>query len=351
MLSAAEYAATAEKYRAIAAGLPWNIPGPQNREYYLNQAAEYERLAAAAAAPIPTADVLKHHPQPVALKQHPPTIQLKTQARCHSQLAVAVLALKKADIHRAFAVWLSIDRSKRTWFSYSEMLQFVAEKWGSHHRNVRRWLAAGDGVFWSIGKAWGMKTIRFYGAYNVLRGFNLAVPGVVQFISTDALRGKLQALRSQLFGCTVTKDTGKWISRETLKTITGVEVRTQQNYHKLSGQKRLKTYAIGLKCDGGGNVKQMPNIYHRLHKRPYYSKNKLRLGLYTPEKNETSSPDGCSRVGSVKTSAKRLLFDTANKAIKAIDRYGEGATFSPVTSPYPNRNSKAIFLKVYTPAL
>ena len=336
MSTTAELLAKAKRYRAIAQTLSPTVHGPQDKAYYLRLADDLESRAAADGSPAtvaatPGSPKFADSFQPkkadnftLITPKKAESIRLKRQARVHSHLAVAVLSHRKADIHRAFSVWLAIDRSQQKRFAYAAMLQYVADNWHSNARNVRRWLAAGAGIFWDIDGKRGKRTIFFFGKNSLFQRFNLAKPGIVQLVDRNALTGKLTTLRANLFACVVSKEK-KWASRKTLQELTAIQPRTQQNYNALNGQKRQSTSIKGVKNSSGGMNRQMPNIYHRLHFTTTKT-NKKRYGLYTLESRELAKGRG-NRVSSV-DATKKLLFETAPAAITALKKYGEGVTFS-----------------------
>ena len=360
-----DYQHQANKYLKMAYTLPPNLGGTQDKNYYLAMAQKYAELSRAAGVPPTTqglsgfeTEKITHYlvsptttaagispTQAVATTTTPKEIKLKKQARAHSYLAVEVQKQhhNNAAVHRAFAIWLSVDRSDRTAFPLGKMLDFVSEKWTSNRRNVRRWFEAGRGIFWDYDtQTNGKKLVRFFGKNSVLSRFQIAKPGLVQLIETKLLTGKLNVLRANLFACVVSKE-NKWASRKTLEIITGVSVRTQQNYNNLNGQKRQYTYAIGWQNSSGGNVRQMNNRYYRLHFTSASKTNKRRYNLHTLDNNGTKTTSDSGNV----TKVRRLIFDNANAAVKAIKKYGQGQVFSVLPETTKRNN---LLLKVYSAA-
>lgn len=319
----------AAKYRAIALLLPPNLPPPRNKEYYLKRAEELEQQ------PSPATVATTTEPPPPATVARPsePALTLRKQTRIHSLLAVAVLDDKRPNIARAFSVWATLRQQNRAWFDKSQVIEFYAEKTGKHPRNVRRWLAAGDGVFWTFGRK---NRLSILGKDRVFANYNLIKPGVVLLVDTDKLLGKLQQVKAALYGCWTGGKNSKWASRATIRKITSVTERTQLNYDRQNKQKTQHTYAIDWRTESS-DTRQLPNRYHSVFYPAHCGKqvNRKRYRLYSlekqwgevsPSENLGASSSHC--LGTNDTRApRRILFDNPNKAVTAAcQRARKGVT-------------------------
>lgn len=318
----------AARYRAVAQTLPPNLPGPQNKAYYIAQAEQLEAQALEIPKPVPAIP-----PRPAPSVAVASALTLPKQTKIHSRLAYTVAGDKRPHIHRAFSIWATIRTNGQAHYDFTEVLKFYAAETGNSERNVRRWLAAGDGLFWTFGRK---NRLSIHGKNRVFQQFNMVLPGRVLPVDTEALTGQLKRLRAALYACFVNKSS-KWASRDTLQQITGVHPRTQLNYDHTNKQHKQSTYALGYELPtSDSTARQLPNRYYpRFY--PAYSgrKNDRRYRLYSSEINGAITPTDDTEGG------RRLLYDNPNQAIETAKRRGklgiEGNCFTVLPGPATKR--------------
>lgn len=315
-----EILSQARKYRLAAAELAPHLASIkadyivkaellENQALELSQPLELSEPASqiAVAAPPEASTTASSEPAPK------PQIILSSQTKVHSNLAIAVLRDKRgAEIQRAFAMWLTMRRQSQFVFDRTEVIEFFADETGSHQRNVRRWLDAGEGLFWIKGRK---NKISLRSKNNVFERYNLQSPGRVLLVDTSTLLGKLRTLRASLFALFTNGKDSKWISRETLSELTGVEPRTQLNYDYENEQHKQQTYALGYELETSeSQAKQMPNRYYALWYPAYDKRDNQtkRQNLYVPETQQVIK--GITEGGS------RLLFDDTRGAVDVARR-------------------------------
>jgi len=329
----------ARKYRIIASALPPNIPGPQNRDYYLARAVELERLAQPAPAPVtPPAPRLVAGPGPgsagdtSATRDKP---RQPAQVRVHTLLARAVLADKRAHLHRAFSLWSLLRARGETWHYTNDIIREFSQLTSTSERTVRRWLEAGEGIFWSFGqqRRGGQRTLWLKSKDKLFAYYQLEKPGRVALVQSEQLTSKLQKVRAALFSLWLDKDQ-RWCSRATIQRLTGASERSQRNYDRLNQQHKQPVYCL----NGSDKARQLPNRYSSGYSTPNsnVSRGQKRYGLYTPEFNiaESSQANGLAAARSVEQSVgdnatrpARVLFDNAPGALRAAQkRAGAGLT-------------------------
>ena len=316
-MTPSELRCQAERYRAVARTLP-----PEHKAYYLQRAAELESQDVEPAA-LCAAGSAKRCLHPQVESPAPPPLTLRKQTRIHSLLAVAVLGDKRPNIHRAFTLWLTLRQQNRAWFSKSEVIRFYAEKTGKHPRNVRRWLDSGDGVFWVFGRK---NRLSILGKNRVFANYRLVKPGRVLLVDTDKLMGKLQGVKSTLYGCWLGGKNSKWASRATIRKITNVSESTQLNYDRQNKQKKQATYALDWRTESSEN-RQLPNRYQAVFYPAHSGKQSdktRRYNLYSLDTNGVTSTQGDSLSAGVPISGTnvtgepgRVLFDNPNRALAA----------------------------------
>lgn len=287
-------------------------------------------------------------------------IELKPQARVHSRLAVTVLSDKRANIHRAFSIWLTARQGGRCWFYLDDLLEFYAGRTGQSERNIRRWIDAGEGIFFTWGSKGGRRVVTLLGKNRVFANYGLTKPGKVMLIETPALLGDLRPLRAALFACWVEKET-KWASRQTIRGITTAAPRTQQNYDNVNQQRKQQTFCLDFLTEHG-EARQLPNRYYRRHfTQGKPAESKPRHNLYTPDSKGATCDPGAAlghrspslnnpkEVG-VKAGNKprRILFDSAPAAVKAaVTRAKAGQTMGQVFSVLDYTKGGKILLKSF----
>lgn len=328
----------AAKYRQFAGMLPPNLPGPQGKDYYLRMALELELQAAGAVAGQQQNEIHPHpgaagvitpkpapHPepaQPAAPKFGNPFGQVKI----HQRLALAVLADKRPNIHRAFTIWATLRTRAQTWHLTADVIREYAAATGKSERAVRRWLDAGDGLFWHIGSAKNAKsTLWLRGKNAVFTAYRLIRPGKVYLVKADELLGGLQDVRARLFGLWVDKSS-RWAARATIRVLTGAAERSQLNYDAINRQQKQPVFMLR-----NDEAQQLPNRYHAVfHPKNSNASQGQRFGLYTPDFNGSSSfqvDDGLKAVPPVEAAGlgdngpkERILFDNANGALNQVER-------------------------------
>lgn len=340
-----ELLATAARYRAIGMSLPPNLAGPQGRAYYFAMAEKLEREA----MPPPPQDAPKSPPQAAPPKQDvTPQATKQQQISVHSRLALAVLRDKRTHMHRAFALWVTLRADNKTWHKLSDVITATAAETGTNPRTIKRWLDAGQNIFWATGRnRQGDKTIWLRGKDKVFATYKLTTPGRVLNIPRDRLLGSLQQLRATLQACWLNKQ-ARWASRDTLKGVTGVSGQTQLNYERHNGQRKQSVWALDTRTEYG-DVRQLPNKYQAVFYPKHNDKVNNRYKLYTPEINGTGSTG--NRVGD-NGLIQRVFFDNCNRAVEAAEKRAKAGQWGNVfaLADYTKKNNILVRTIGYHPS-
>lgn len=165
------------------------------------------------------------------------------------------LAMLKADQAAAGRIWLllrHLDRDGRGWVSLKQARKQLADKRSSLHvcgwRQLRNLLAQGDGFFWKRdplqaagSRIWLRSVTRVAAALEVdgLRLRPVALP-------IDALLKGMGTVRAHLYASFHSgRSEEAPIARSTLRRLSGVSRRTQQQYERRAGVKRQRNWVIG----------------------------------------------------------------------------------------------------------
>jgi len=262
-------------------------------------------------------------PEPSPKKDPHPT---PTFIKIHSKLAAAILSLKSSHLARAYALWAIIRSDGKTWHYQKDVLD-IAAKTGKTERTIKKWLAAGEGVFWVKGWHRGRRTISHTGKDKVLDYFGLPEPGKVIDVNINHLQGKLKVVRAAMFGTWLSKDS-RWASRDTIKILTGVKPRTQSSYEKTNHTQKQKVFTNWGWFDDTGKhqqMRQLPNRYYAPFNPHYQGHNSKRYNLRTAGFNGQISDvlDVAAVKGSV---TGKVLFDNVNGAISKAKKLKSDGT-------------------------
>jgi len=220
---------------------------------------------------------------------------------------------------RAFSLWLILRHRGQTWHYTADVITEFAKLTGNSTRAVRRWLDAGDGIFWLAGRKRGKATISLRGKNRVFASYMLDTPGRVALLPVERLTGRLQDLHAVLFSCHVQRDS-KFMSRAKISQQTNTSERSQRTYDRLNDQHKQFIYRL----DGSGDAKQTASRYHANYRTPMHVKRGQRFGLYTADTIKVTCGQGDlssahltgDSEAAVKTKPKRVLYDNANEAVK-----------------------------------
>lgn len=278
-------------------------------------------------------DIEKYHQAvfagvPIAPPDEPHIIIARPEnIKIHPQLALSVLNLSEANAHRAYAMWTVIRAFENPtgipWYSEVDIISFFAKETGKHRRTIRRWLAAGDDLFFDLTVKRGKRVIFLRGKKRVLDAFNIGSPGRVAIMPSAKAFGDLQPWRSSLYQSRLgTKS--QWASRDTLKQLTGVNERTQRNYDQVSDTEVMPVYTEEHRLEYievGNKVRQLPNRYLAAFERVSKKNGKqfdLRVAVNSAEGNHR--PNATNGV-----EYHRVFFDDPKKASRSVgERAGEG---------------------------
>lgn len=207
-------------------------------------------------------------------------------------------------------MWL-ILRGRGFKFYYDDLIIEFTERTGRVDRTVRRWINAGEGIFWNYGSDRnGKKVVSIIGKQRVIEYFELPIPGRVVLIDEDKLLGRLQLLRATLSTTWMNGKEKQFCSRALITKITGKTHQTQINYEKHTGQKKLFIQTNQMKSEYGGDYKQFPNIYYAVNYPEHYRPKKhiYRYDFYPVENQKRENVAG----------KMKILYESVERADKAI---------------------------------
>lgn len=181
------------------------------------------------------------NPVPDVISQSPTTITV------HPTIAMAILRQHLEAPARVYFLLRVIDSVGRGWLPLEQVREHLTQKelplricgW----RRLRQLLKEGEGIFWhrdDQDRLWikGAHRIAYTLNSGRLQGFPVALP-------TQALLGGIQGVRAAFYGCFHGGRDGKPISRDTLRSVTGLAERTQRVYDQVAKIKRQRNIAIG----------------------------------------------------------------------------------------------------------
>ncbi|MDX1687302.1 MAG: hypothetical protein R3248_04900 [Candidatus Promineifilaceae bacterium] len=172
------------------------------------------------------------------------------------------LALLRTDQAAAGRIWLllrHLDQDGRGWVSLDQTRKQLAGKHSSLRvcgwRQLRNLLARGDGIFWKRdplqaagSRIWLRSVTRVAAALEVER---LSLRPVA--IPIAALLEGIGTVRAHLYASFHSARSGEApIARATLRRLSSVSRRTQQQYERRAGVKQRRNWVVGPRHTGGG---------------------------------------------------------------------------------------------------
>lgn len=218
----------------------------------LNAEAELQRRREHAgiltAYPNPCLCASSGHSQPPRIITEPPSGSASPQSIVvHPTLVLALLREKLEAPGRVYFLLRFVDHQGRGWLRIEDIRRELTHKdsllkicgW----RRLRQLLSQGEGLFWrqdAQDRLWlkGLHRIAYRLDFGRLQGFPIELP-------IKALLGGIQAVRAAFYACFHGGRDSKPISRETLRTVSGIAERTQRDYDYLAQIKRQRNIAIG----------------------------------------------------------------------------------------------------------
>ena len=178
----------------------------------------------------------------------PPSSKLHPTIKVYPDLALGMLESGLAAPGRVYWLLRHIDTAGQGWLPVDTIRDWLTRH-GSKlkvcgWRRLRQILSQGENIFWrrdGVGRLWllGAAHVASNLAVERLTGNPVAIP-------IKNLLGGIQAVRAHFYACFHSgrrKDNP--ISREQLKTITGVPERTQLEYEKTADVTAQRNFAIG----------------------------------------------------------------------------------------------------------
>ena len=229
--------------------------------------------------------------------------------RTPSYLSIEILKSRDANLHRAYSIWLLLRAKardgKQCWFYLDDLLSEISELSGRTDRSVRRWINAGEDIFWIKHNG----IISLIGKDTIYRHFNLERPGRIVMHDCSDLFKSLQSLRAHLaLGWTNGRERA-WASRETISGIIDKSHTTQIAYQKQTGQKTKEIFTDNMRNEKGW-LKRLPNYYFRVGFT--LTKCKKIYGAYSLEDKLQSSNYSSLKIGDKR---QQILFTDKEKAI------------------------------------
>ncbi len=244
------------------------------------------------------------------------------QVKLHSYLITEILKSNRADLHRAYAMWAYL-RMLGFRFDFSDLLIEFEEKTGKNERTIRRWLNAGEGIFWNTNK----NGVWLIGKDRVGNHFGLPVLGRVLLADEKDLFGGLQHLRATLSTGWFNGKEKVFASRATIKNIIGKSHQTQLNYEEHTKQKKIFIKSNEFKSEYGDNWRQFPNIYYAVNYAKHYKKsNEQRWDFYPVEDQKGLIAGNKFLYYSIDKATHALQSNRVDSAI-AINEYYEDTAY------------------------
>ena len=222
-------------------GISWSL---RNAQVALQQ----RRLQLGIAKPATTqtaADLPEEVPTSNA--NHEAAFQSPTTITVHPTIAMAILRQHLEAPARVYFLLRVIDSVGRGWLPLEHVREQLTHKESPLQvcgwRRLRQLLKEGEGIFWQRDdqdRLWikGAHRIAYTLNSGRLQGFPVALP-------TQALLGGIQGVRAAFYGCFHGGRESKPISRDTLRSVTGLADRTQRVYDRVAKIKRQRNIAIG----------------------------------------------------------------------------------------------------------
>jgi hypothetical protein len=170
-----------------------------------------------------------------------------TTVTVHPTIAMAILRQHLEAPARVYFLLRVIDVVGRGWLPLGLVREQLTKKESPLRicgwRRLRQLLKEGEGIFWhrdDQDRLWtkGAHRIAYTLDSGRLQGFPVALP-------TQAFLGGIQAVRAAFYGCFHGGRDSKPISRDTLRSVTGLAERTQRAYDLVAKIKRQRNIAIG----------------------------------------------------------------------------------------------------------
>lgn len=175
------------------------------------------------------------------------TIQSSITVTVHPTIAMAILRQHLEAPARVYFLLRVIDSVGRGWLPLEQVREQLTKKESPLRicgwRRLRQLLKEGEGIFWhrdDQDRLWvkGAHRIAYTLGSGLLQGFPVALP-------TQAFLGGIQAVRAAFYGCFHGGRDSKPISRDTLRSVTGLAERTQRAYDRVAKIKRQRNIAVG----------------------------------------------------------------------------------------------------------
>lgn len=185
--------------------------------------------------------------EPAASTSLETTIQSSATVTVHPTIAMAILRQHLEAPARVYFLLRAIDSVGRGWLPLEQVREQLTQKESPLRicgwRRLRQLLKEGEGIFWhrdDQDRLWikGAHRIAYTLNSGRLQGFPVALP-------TQALLGGIQGVRAAFYGCFHGGRESKPISRDTLRSVTGLAERTQRAYDRVAKIKRQPNIAIG----------------------------------------------------------------------------------------------------------
>ncbi|RIK33060.1 MAG: hypothetical protein DCC55_35690 [Chloroflexi bacterium] len=170
-----------------------------------------------------------------------------TTITVHPTIAMAILRQHLEAPARVYFLLRVIDSVGRGWLPLEQVREQLTQKESSLRicgwRRLRQLVKVGEGIFWhrdDQDRLWikGAHRIAYTLNSGRLQGFPVALP-------TQAFLGGIQGVRAAFYGCFHGGRESKPISRDTLRSVTGLADRTQRAYDRVAKIRRQRNIAIG----------------------------------------------------------------------------------------------------------
>jgi hypothetical protein len=184
---------------------------------------------------------------PTSNANHEAAFQSPTTITVHPTIAMAILRQHLEAPARVYFLLRVIDSVGRGWLPLEQVREQLTHKQSPLRvcgcRRLRQLVKEGEGIFWQRDdqdRLWikGAHRIAYTLNSGRLQGFPVALP-------TQAFLGGIQAVRAAFYGCFHGGRDSKPISRDTLRSVTGLAERTQRAYDRVAKIKRQRNIAIG----------------------------------------------------------------------------------------------------------
>jgi hypothetical protein len=198
-----------------------------------------------------TGDLLSR-PQPTPLPQLAETAESEDTIKLSPDVALAILRHKLASPGRIWLLLRHLDNTGRGWIAAESARQQLAGKASKTavcgKRQLRNLLAAGDNIFWERDqeRIWLRSTANVAAVLGLTRlnGRPVSLPLSIFLEPIGTVRAHLFGTFHSSRNGRVEDETGKPISRKTLKELSSTTRRTQRLYEKHAGVRSRCNYAV-----------------------------------------------------------------------------------------------------------